>query len=235
MKEFTINTAVEKWTEGLMASEGISKEAASELEVHLCDAITDLQSSGLTEEESFLIAVRRVGNCESLDREFSSVSQSTVWKRRIFWMLLGFVGFSSLFSLVTTIGYSGAWVAAVLLPYELVPTLSFLWYGMTAIAILIATVFVWRSLLRGNLSGVAVVIGNHPLLTSLAALVLLLVPKIFGMGFSVVSSRILSLQELGLHAMRASYAGAVIHALGLLAICIALAFLARSLRPAKSA
>jgi len=46
------------------------------MEVHVRDSILRLQSQGLSAEESFLIAVRRVGSVEKLEPEFGKANRS---------------------------------------------------------------------------------------------------------------------------------------------------------------
>jgi hypothetical protein len=51
-----------------------------------------LKKSGLSDEESFLIAVRRLGNSSNIGEEFSEIHPSRVWTERVFWMAFGIAG-----------------------------------------------------------------------------------------------------------------------------------------------
>ncbi|MGK0186396.1 MAG: hypothetical protein ACI9R3_002179 [Verrucomicrobiales bacterium] len=234
MKMFTIDAAIESWRSELIASEGISKEAVAELELHLLDSVCDLESKGLTQEEAFLIAGRRLGNCDSLDREFSSVSPVTVWKRRVFWMLLGYVGLSTLLAVVGIVGYSGAMGAAVLAPKETVPAVSVVSYGLTVILFVVTAILSWRYLLRDSLSRIGAAFGRHPFKASFAAFLLLVSPKILWIVSSMVSIRILSLEEMGALAMHLSVSNIATQTIAILSICCSLAYLGKLLFVARS-
>jgi hypothetical protein len=51
--------------------------------------VAELQGRGLTEEEAFLLAARRLGNGALLDGEFAKVNRGQVWLNRLLWMLVG--------------------------------------------------------------------------------------------------------------------------------------------------
>ena len=59
------------------------------MEAHLRDSLAELQSRGLTDEEAFLLAARRLGNPAWLDSEFAKVNRGQVWLNRAVWMLVG--------------------------------------------------------------------------------------------------------------------------------------------------
>lgn len=60
-----------------------------ELETHLRDSIATLQHQGLTENESFLVAVKRMGRNGLLEAEFAKQNSRAVWLDRALWILLG--------------------------------------------------------------------------------------------------------------------------------------------------
>ncbi|MBT3190976.1 MAG: hypothetical protein HN341_00315 [Verrucomicrobia bacterium] len=59
----------------------ISDEGMDELESHLRDEIDSLRESGLSDEESLIIAVKRFGNASAVAREFSKVQHRKLWKQ----------------------------------------------------------------------------------------------------------------------------------------------------------
>lgn len=91
-----------------------------ELECHLDDSVGELQTRGLSAEEAFIIATRRIGPTPVLATEFSRVNNPAIWTDRLLWAVLGFVFF-------------GVIRSTYLLPYLLVPRdlppflLPFLW------------------------------------------------------------------------------------------------------------
>ena len=54
-----------------------------ELEAHLRDQIAELDAAGLTADEAFLIAVKRMGNLDTLSREFAREHSGRLWKQLV--------------------------------------------------------------------------------------------------------------------------------------------------------
>ena len=78
--EFDLNTALCCWLEALSQSPHFRKENVAELESHLRDSVGRLQDTGLSLEESFFIATRRVGSPEKLEGEFAKVNKNPINK-----------------------------------------------------------------------------------------------------------------------------------------------------------
>lgn len=94
MKEqtpFDLTDAVRRWREGLAGSVALSRENLDELEGHLRDSAAALQASGLTAEDAFLIARRRLGDRAQLEQEFGKTNLSRVWMDRCLWILAGWL------------------------------------------------------------------------------------------------------------------------------------------------
>lgn len=78
---FELEAQIRKWRGHLRAAVSFGEEELEELESHLRDSVDELSSRGLSEEEAFLVAVRRLGDAESLSREFGKVSTERVWRQ----------------------------------------------------------------------------------------------------------------------------------------------------------
>ncbi len=91
---FDLETAITDWTQSLAARESLSVDNVAELETHLRESVTSLRSNGLTDQEAFLIACRRVGSPITLDNEFAKVSLRSIWINRSLWMLIGIMLFT---------------------------------------------------------------------------------------------------------------------------------------------
>ncbi len=87
--EFDLNHAIQTWREHLSQSPSYRAENLEELESHLRDSVATLAFGGLSEEEAFLIATRRVGASRALEPEFAKVNSQEVWLGRLLWMLVG--------------------------------------------------------------------------------------------------------------------------------------------------
>jgi hypothetical protein len=85
---FDLNAALENWRVELAAQPGLSPDDRRELETHLRDTFAELKSRGLSEEESFWLARRRVGQPKKLAEEFIKADPFQIWRERVFWMWL---------------------------------------------------------------------------------------------------------------------------------------------------
>jgi len=86
---FDLNQQIQVWRENLGQSPAFCGENLDELETHLRDSISLLEARGLSAEEAFSVAARRMGTSGSLAAEFGKVHRQAVWMDRIFWMLVG--------------------------------------------------------------------------------------------------------------------------------------------------
>src|SRR4026209_225781 len=96
-RPFDLNKAIETWRSKLTDAEALRASDIAELETHLRDGFAELRDGGLSEDESFLIARRRLGG-EELFEEFAKVNPNAVWAERGKWMLLGVLGFEVFWS-----------------------------------------------------------------------------------------------------------------------------------------
>jgi hypothetical protein len=90
---FDLNRAVQRWRETLAQAPAFRSENLDELESHLRDSLAMLQTRGLTTEEAFLLAARRLGRPEEIGSEFGKVNRGSVWRQRGLWMLAGMLFF----------------------------------------------------------------------------------------------------------------------------------------------
>jgi hypothetical protein len=74
--EFDLNNALQLWLEQLGHSPQVKAENLKELESHVRDSVVQLQTKGLSSEESFLIATHRGGSPAKLEPEFAKVNRS---------------------------------------------------------------------------------------------------------------------------------------------------------------
>jgi hypothetical protein len=74
---------IEAWRDHLRRSRTITGTDADELEDHLREQIASLGAQGLSEEEAFLVAVRRMGAVDALTREFAREHSDRLWKQLV--------------------------------------------------------------------------------------------------------------------------------------------------------
>jgi hypothetical protein len=71
---FDMNLAIRRWREKLAQSPTVSRESLDELESHLRDSAMMLERSGLSAEEAYMIAARRMGPGGALEMEFEKMT-----------------------------------------------------------------------------------------------------------------------------------------------------------------
>lgn len=106
---FDLDAEIRRWRNELLASEALCGEDVDELEDHLREEFAQLrapvvlQPTLLSEEESFLIAARRLGQTDALATEFTKADPFAAWRRRGIWMLAGYLGIGFAMSLISTV------------------------------------------------------------------------------------------------------------------------------------
>jgi hypothetical protein len=71
------------WRAHLRGSRAITDPDAAELEDHLREQIDALGAQGLSQEEAFLVAVKRMGAIDALTREFAREHSERLWKQLV--------------------------------------------------------------------------------------------------------------------------------------------------------
>jgi hypothetical protein len=100
---FDLNVAIQRWRENLAQSPAFRSENLNELESHLRDSVAALQAKGLSAEEVFIIAARRLGTCKALEAEFGKVNRKILWADRVLWMLVGLQFWRFVFDIVNAV------------------------------------------------------------------------------------------------------------------------------------
>lgn len=85
---FDLNSAIADWRTAMKRGAFLDAEALRELESHLREAVAALAVNGLSHEEAFLIARRRMGGTAELRTEFGVVNPELVWRRHLFMLVL---------------------------------------------------------------------------------------------------------------------------------------------------
>ncbi|MEX2574073.1 MAG: permease prefix domain 1-containing protein [Balneolaceae bacterium] len=82
-KRDILEEQIRQWQAYLHRHKAIHHADAEELESHLRDQIEGLVDSGLADDEAFLVAVKRMGNLDSLSREFAREHSERLWKQLV--------------------------------------------------------------------------------------------------------------------------------------------------------
>jgi hypothetical protein len=79
----SVETQIEEWREYLRRSRAITAKDVAELEDHLREQMVSLGEQGLSEDEAFLVAVKRMGAVDALTREFAREHSDRLWKQLV--------------------------------------------------------------------------------------------------------------------------------------------------------
>jgi hypothetical protein len=74
---------IARWREYLRRRRAVHGPDVEELEGHLRDQLVSLTEAGLTGDEAFLVAVKRMGNLDALSREFAREHSDRLWKQLV--------------------------------------------------------------------------------------------------------------------------------------------------------
>jgi hypothetical protein len=78
-----VESQIEQWRAFVQRQQAISPPDVEEMEGHLRDQLADLVSSGLSEDEAFLVAVKRMGRLDDISREFAREHSERLWKQLV--------------------------------------------------------------------------------------------------------------------------------------------------------
>jgi hypothetical protein len=78
-----VEARIREWRSFLLRRRTIHQTDVDELEDHLRSQISDLGAAGLDGDESFLVAIKRVGSLNELSREFARERSSQLWKQLV--------------------------------------------------------------------------------------------------------------------------------------------------------
>lgn len=79
----SLEAQIDQWRAYLRRRQAIHTVDVAELEDHLREQIGGLVDAGLDADEAFLVAVKRMGNLDSLSREFAREHSDRLWKQLV--------------------------------------------------------------------------------------------------------------------------------------------------------
>ena len=77
----SLEEQIAEWRAYVAHAPGVNGRDVDELEDHLRHQIAELNAAGLTPDEGFLIAVKRLGDVDALSREFAREHSGRLWKQ----------------------------------------------------------------------------------------------------------------------------------------------------------
>jgi hypothetical protein len=79
----SLEEQIDRWRSYLRRRQAVHSVDEAELEDHLREQIAVLVDAGLTPNEAFLVAVKRMGNLDALSREFAREHSDRLWKQLV--------------------------------------------------------------------------------------------------------------------------------------------------------
>ena len=79
----SLEQQIDAWRAHLRKSRAITGPDVKELEDHLREQIASLAAAGLSQDEAFLVAVKRMGAIDALTREFAREHSDRLWKQLV--------------------------------------------------------------------------------------------------------------------------------------------------------
>ena len=77
----SVESQIAEWRAYVACAPGVNGHDVDELEDHLRHQIAELNAAGLSADEGFLIAVKRLGDVDALSREFAHEHSGRLWKQ----------------------------------------------------------------------------------------------------------------------------------------------------------
>src|SRR5262245_61307835 len=79
----SLEEQIDQWRSYLRHRQAIHSVDVAELEDHLREQVAILVDAGLTTDEAFLVAVKRMGDLDALSREFALEHSDRLWKQLV--------------------------------------------------------------------------------------------------------------------------------------------------------
>src|SRR5215218_7700107 len=79
----SLEEQIDRWRSYLRRRQAIHSADVAELEDHLREQVAVLVDAGLTTDEAFLVAVKRMGKLDALSREFAREHSDRLWKQLV--------------------------------------------------------------------------------------------------------------------------------------------------------
>lgn len=79
----SLEEQIEQWRSYLRRRQAIHSVDVAELEDHLREQVAGLIAAGLSTDEAFLVAVKRMGNLDVLSREFAREHSNRLWRQLV--------------------------------------------------------------------------------------------------------------------------------------------------------
>ena len=200
-----LNTILRRWREEVGASGTLGRQDLDELESHLRDSVQNLEQGGLSAEEAFHVASRRLGTAGGLVAEFAKVNWQEVWMTRLLWMVAGIIlahALDSLLGISANLAVSASSSLALKGQF-----LGMVGVGARWLTVVVAAGVVWRLIGKHALSThkTNAPSARHPMRTTLLVIGCLMLGAVLSFATQVLVLRHHSPSDLGTLTLWRSY------------------------------
>jgi len=81
MTEFNLEQEIGLWKDQLRSKGHVSEQDILEMENHLVEEIDSLKEKSLSDDESFLVAIKRMGNLNAISMDYARSRSNALWKQ----------------------------------------------------------------------------------------------------------------------------------------------------------
>ncbi len=78
-----LESQIAEWRTLISSNPALNRNDVEELETHLRDQVDELSEAGLSDDEAFLIAVKRIGKLDEVSREYSRENRGKLWRQLV--------------------------------------------------------------------------------------------------------------------------------------------------------
>jgi hypothetical protein len=82
-KEWALEEQIGEWRAYCRRRQAVRAADVEELEDHLRSQVEALSAAGLHQDEAFFVALKRLGDLDSLSREFANEYSGRLWKQLV--------------------------------------------------------------------------------------------------------------------------------------------------------
>ena len=115
-KDWALEEHIGEWRTYFSKRQAVHTADVEELEDHLRSQVEALSKAGLTQDEAFLVAIKRLGDLDSVSREFANEYSERLWKQLVVAPVAGASSSSSRREAIMAIGLAIAAGIAVKVP-----------------------------------------------------------------------------------------------------------------------
>ena len=139
-----LEAQIEQWRSYVRGRPAIAAADVEEMEDHLRERVADLVGAGLSSDEAFLVAVKRMGSVDEISREFAREHSDRLWKQLMLPANAEGGGAGVPRDLVVALGFASAAAVAVRLAWWVLGEEDFVRNAAPIVLPFLVAYFAWK-------------------------------------------------------------------------------------------